>query len=62
LDGSESLFIDCSVTMAWYFLDEFTPYSAAYLELAVRLGVPLTVRDDALEKAAKSVGVRLFVP
>ena len=29
LDGSESLVIDCSVTMAWYFKDEATPYSNA---------------------------------
>jgi predicted nucleic acid-binding protein len=29
LDGSESLVIDCSVTMAWYFKDEATPYTNA---------------------------------
>jgi hypothetical protein len=29
LDGTESLVIDCSVTMAWYFKDEATPYSNA---------------------------------
>lgn len=141
LDGSETLVIDCSVTMAWYFKDEANPYSdavrralateraavpalwplevanvllmgerrksstqaqatkwlrfltalpiavdsqppilafdpilnlarshkltaydAAYLELAIRLGLPLAARDDALEKAAQSVGVPLFVP
>ena len=139
LDGSESLVIDCSVTMAWYFKDEATPYTnavraalateraavpalwplevanvllmgerrkrstqakatkwlrflaalpiavdtqtpalafdpiltlarshkltaydAAYLELAMRLGVPLAARDAALEKAAQAVGVPLF--
>lgn len=141
LDGSETLVIDCSVTMAWYFKDEATPYTnavraalateraavpalwplevanvllmgerrkrstqakatkwlrflsalpiavdtrtpalafdpilnlarshkltaydAAYLELAMRLGVPLAARDDALEKAAAAVGVTLFTP
>jgi predicted nucleic acid-binding protein len=141
LDGSESLVIDCSVTMAWYFKDEataytnavraalatgraavpalwplevanvllmgerrkrstqakatkwlrflnalpiavdaptpglafdpilslarshkLTAYDAAYLELAMRLGLPLAARDDALEKAAKAVGVPLFTP
>lgn len=141
LDGSESLVVDCSVTMAWYFKDEATPYTnavraalagrraavpalwplevanvllmgerrkrstqaqattwlqflalfpiavdsrtpdlafdaildlarghaltaydAAYLELAIRLGVPLAARDVALEKAARAVGVPLFAP
>ena len=141
LDGSETLVIDCSVTMAWYFKDEATPYTnavraalareraavpalwplevanvllmgerrkrstqakatkwlrfltalpiavdtqtpglafdpilslarsleltaydAAYLELALRLGLPLAARDDALEKAAVAVGVPLFTP
>jgi predicted nucleic acid-binding protein len=141
LDGSESLVIDCPVTMAWYFKDEMsaytnavraalatkraavpalwplevanvllmgerrkrsteakatkwlrflavlpiavdtqtpalafdqilslarnhklTTYDAAYLELAMRLGVPLAARDDALEKAAQAVGVPLFMP
>jgi hypothetical protein len=52
LDGSESLVIDCSVTMAWYF----------NLELAMRLGVPLAARNEALEKAAQAVGVPLFAP
>jgi predicted nucleic acid-binding protein len=141
LDGSESLVIDCSVTMSWYFKDEATPYTdavraaltseraavptlwplevanvllmgerrkrssqaqatkwlrflavlpiavdtqtpglafdaildlarshkltaydAAYLELAMRLGVPLAARDDPLEKAASAVGIALFTP
>ena len=141
LDGTESVVIDCSVTMAWYFKDEATPYTnavraalateraavpalwplevanvllmgerrkrstqtkatkwlrflsalpiavdtqtpalafdpilslarshkltaydAAYLELAMRLGVPLAARDAALEKAALAVGVPLFTP
>ena len=141
LDGSESLVIDCSVTMAWYFKDhatrytnavraalaahraavpalwplevanvllmgerrkrstqtkatkwlrfltalpiavdvqtpdlafdtilslarshKLTTYDAAYLELAMRLGVPLAAKDDALEKAARAVGVPHFTP
>jgi predicted nucleic acid-binding protein len=28
-DGSETLVIDCSLTMAWYFKDEATPYTTA---------------------------------
>jgi predicted nucleic acid-binding protein len=141
LDVTESLVIDCSVTMAWYLKDEATPYTSAvctalateraavpvlrplevanvllmgerrkrstqaqaskwlrllaalpiavdrqtpdlafdtilglarghkltayesaYLKLAMRLGLPLAARDDALEKAAQAVGVPLFTP
>jgi len=32
---------------------ELTPYDAAYLELAMREGVPLATRDRALERAAE---------
>jgi predicted nucleic acid-binding protein len=41
---------------------KLTAYHAAYLELAMRLGLRLAARDDALEKAAQAVGVRLFAP
>ena len=41
---------------------KLTAYDAAYLELAMRLGLPLAARDDALEKAAQAVGVTLFTP
>lgn len=41
---------------------KLTAHDAAYLELAMRLGVPLAARDDALEKAAATVGVTLFTP
>jgi predicted nucleic acid-binding protein len=34
-------------------------YDAAYLELAMRLGLPLATRDGALKKAARAVGVPL---
>jgi predicted nucleic acid-binding protein len=140
-DGSETLVLDCSLTMAWYFKDEATPYSnavraamateraavpalwslevanvlltgerrrrstqakatkwlrflaalpisidseapfrafdptlalarnfkltsydAAYLELAIRLGLPLATLDEALAKAARSNGVTIFSP
>lgn len=36
---------------------DLTPYDAAYLELAIRLGADLATRDDALGKAATSAGV-----
>jgi predicted nucleic acid-binding protein len=140
-DGTETLVIDCSMTMAWYFKDEATPYTnsvraslateravvpafwplevtnvllmaerrkrsnhsratkwlrylsalpiaidpgtparafdpimnlarthklttydGAYLELAVRRGLPLATLDDALKKAAKAVGVPIYTP
>jgi predicted nucleic acid-binding protein len=35
-------------------------YDASYLELAIRLGLPLAAQDDKLKTAAKSVGVPLF--
>ena len=38
-----------------------TSYDAAYLELALRRGLPLATLDNALKKAAKSVGVPLAV-
>src|SRR5437879_5871951 len=137
-DGTETLVIDCSLTMAWFFKDEATPYTnavrasfaseravvpslwplevanvllmgerrkrstqaktakwlrflsalpiavepetprfafdpflalarshkltaydAAYLELAIRRGLPLATLDHDLEKAAKALGVPL---
>jgi predicted nucleic acid-binding protein len=140
-DGTETLVIDCSLAMAWYFKDEATPYTnavraglateravvpalwplemanvllmaerrkrsnqtratkwlrylsalpitvdeetpfrvfdhivnlarthklttydAAYLELAVRRGLPLSTLDRDLEKAAKAVGVTIYMP
>jgi predicted nucleic acid-binding protein len=140
-DGTETLVLDCSLAMAWYFRDEATPYTtavrtalatervvvpslwaleitnvlivaerrkrstqakaskwlrllaalpifvdgetaarafdpvlslarahkltaydAAYLELAMRRGLPLATLDDDLKKAAQTVGVPLYVP
>lgn len=37
-----------------------TAYDAAYLELAVRIGVPLASLDVPLQKAAEAEGVALF--
>ncbi len=140
-DGTETLVIDCSLTMAWYFKDEATPYTnavraamaaeraivpaiwalevanvlimgerrkrstqanaakwlrflsalpitidtdtpfrafdpmldlarlhkltaydTAYLELAIRLGLPLATLDGDLEKAATASGVLIYDP
>jgi len=35
-------------------------YDAAYLDLALRLGLPLATQDDALRTAASRVGVEIF--
>ncbi len=39
---------------------KLTVYDAAYLELAIREGLPLATLDRALEKAAIAEGVALF--
>jgi predicted nucleic acid-binding protein len=39
-----------------------TVYDAAYLELAMRQGLPLATLDDDLREAAGRVGVPLFAP
>ena len=35
-------------------------YDAAYLELSIRLGVPLATLDAKLQKAAQRAGVKIF--
>ena len=39
-----------------------TPYDAAYLELAIRLGMPLASGDKELIAAARSLGVTVLTP
>ena len=45
----------------WIFLEarqqNLTSYDAAYLELALRRGLPLATLDDQLKKAAKDLGI-----
>ena len=36
---------------------QLTSYDAAYLELAIRRGLPLATQDKALKRAAQNVGV-----
>jgi predicted nucleic acid-binding protein len=40
---------------------KLSAYDASYLELALRLGMPLATLDDDLLKAAKKAGVKKFV-
>ena len=35
-------------------------YAAAYLDVAVRHGVPLATLDSALQKAGRKVGIEIF--
>jgi predicted nucleic acid-binding protein len=39
---------------------KLSAYDASYLELALRLGVPLATLDEELQKAAKKAGVKKF--
>jgi predicted nucleic acid-binding protein len=39
---------------------KLSAYDAAYLELAMRLGVPIATLDDSLLQAAAAVGVKTF--
>jgi len=40
--------------------EKLTTYDAAYLELAMRLGLPLATKDNELQRAAKRVGVKII--
>lgn len=40
--------------------EKLTTYDAAYLELAMRYGLPLATKDTALVRAAKHVGVKII--
>lgn len=39
---------------------KLSAYDASYLELALRLGVPLATLDEDLQKAARKAGVKRF--
>lgn len=40
--------------------EKLTTYDAAYLELAMRLGLPLATKDIQLAKTAKKIGIKLM--
>jgi len=39
---------------------KLTEYDAAYVELALRLGLPLATLDDSLRQAARQLGIKLL--
>ena len=39
---------------------DLSAYDAAYLDVAVRRGAPLATLDSTLEKAGRSVGIKIF--
>ena len=41
---------------------QLTVYDAAYLELALRLALPIATKDEALKRAMKSCGVQAVQP
>lgn len=49
-------------TLALARAHQLTAYAAAYLELALRQGLPLASRDQALQAAARMAGVPLLLP
>ncbi len=42
------------------YKEKLTSYDASYLELALRLGLPLATKDKSLAKVAKKLGINLI--
>lgn len=51
--------VDLDVSIALARGQGLTVYAAAYLELAMRTGVPLATKDVALAAGARSLGVEV---
>lgn len=56
--------VDASIALSWCFEDEGGDYAVAvaYLELAVRLGVPVATLDAPLGAAAETEGMGILRP
>ena len=59
-DEMESLVRGLSPVASLARAHRLSSYDAAYLELALRIGLPLATLDGASRTAAKSAGVKLF--
>lgn len=55
----ETMTVAWTKTLALAREHGLTAYDAAYLELALRRGIPLATRDEALAKAVRSAGGRV---
>ncbi|MBI2435198.1 MAG: type II toxin-antitoxin system VapC family toxin [Candidatus Hydrogenedentes bacterium] len=58
-EGAERMFREILALAREY---QLTTYDASYLDLAMRLALPLATRDVALLKAAKKCRMRLYAP
>ncbi len=58
-DGLEEIF---TVTLGLARRHQRSAYDASYLELALRLGLPLATKDEPLRKAALELGLDIFQP
>jgi len=52
--------LDNSVVTGWYLPEQATAYDAAYLELAMRHGLPIATQDVQLKEAATAAGVNVI--
>ena len=59
-EGIEAAPLAWADTMHLARAHNLSSYDAAYLELAIRLGLPLAAQDGKLKTAAEAVGVPLF--
>lgn len=59
LEGIDQIF---SVVLDQARRYQRSSYDASYLELALRLSLPLATRDEPLKKAAMDLGIRVYQP
>ena len=59
IDGLDQVFTEVMEEARRY---QRSAYDASYLELALRLGLPLATKDEPLRKAAEELGLFIFQP
>lgn len=47
-------------TLSLAYTEKLTTYDASYLELAIRMGLPLATKDKLLREAGERLGVELL--